>query len=64
MKAPQKHGEGIGLSIVKRLCEMLNATIELESVPQRGTTVRVLFPRGYGSDSSGGGASPIALRTS
>ncbi len=43
------HGEGIGLSIIKRLCEMLNATIELESMPQRGTTVRVLFPRKYGS---------------
>jgi len=44
----QEHGEGIGLSIVKRLCELLNATIELDSVPGRGTTVRVLFPRAYG----------------
>ena len=44
----QEHGEGIGLSIVKRLCELLNATIELDSVPRRGTTVRVLFPREYG----------------
>ena len=47
LPAHQEHGEGIGLSIVKRLCELLNATIELDSVPQRGTTVRVLFPRRY-----------------
>ena len=46
----QEHGEGIGLSIVKRLCELLNATIELDSVPGRGTTVRVLFPRAYGGE--------------
>jgi signal transduction histidine kinase len=53
LPAPHEHGEGIGLSIVKRLCEMLNATIELESVPQHGTTVRVLFPRRYGADGTG-----------
>jgi signal transduction histidine kinase len=46
-KRPQPHGEGVGLSIVKRLCELLNATIELDSEPGRGTTVRVLFPRDY-----------------
>jgi signal transduction histidine kinase len=40
-------GEGIGLSIVKRLCEMLDATIEMESVQGRGTTFRILFPRHY-----------------
>jgi signal transduction histidine kinase len=40
-------GEGIGLSIVKRLCEMLDATIELQSAPQVGTSVRILFPRRY-----------------
>jgi signal transduction histidine kinase len=40
-------GEGIGLSIVKRLCEMLDATIEMESVKDQGTTFRVLFPRRY-----------------
>jgi signal transduction histidine kinase len=42
-------GEGIGLSIVKRLCEMLDATIEMESVKDRGTTFRILFPRQYSS---------------
>ena len=40
-------GEGIGLSIVKRLCEMLDATIEMQSVPNVGTTFRILFPRRY-----------------
>jgi signal transduction histidine kinase len=40
-------GEGIGLSIVKRLCEMLDASIEMQSVPGMGTTFRILFPRQY-----------------
>jgi signal transduction histidine kinase len=42
-------GEGIGLSIVKRLCEMLDATIEIRSVPNVGTTFHILFPRRYTS---------------
>jgi len=37
-------GEGIGLSIVKRLCELLDASLELETQPGRGTTFRVIFP--------------------
>jgi signal transduction histidine kinase len=40
-------GEGIGLSIVKRLCDMLDASIELKSVEGSGTTFRILFPRQY-----------------
>jgi signal transduction histidine kinase len=40
-------GEGIGLSIVKRLCELLDATIEMKSVKNVGTTFRILFPRHY-----------------
>lgn len=40
-------GEGIGLSIVKRLCEMLDASIELECSEGEGTTFRVIFPRRY-----------------
>jgi signal transduction histidine kinase len=43
----EEAGEGIGLSIVKRLCEMLDATIELKSEPKVGTSVRILFPRRY-----------------
>jgi signal transduction histidine kinase len=40
-------GEGIGLSIVKRLCELLDASLELETSTGEGTTFRVIFPRRY-----------------
>ena len=43
-------GEGIGLSIVKRLCELLDATLELTSEPQQGSSFRVVFPRSYAGD--------------
>ncbi len=43
----EEPGEGIGLSIVKRLCTMLDATIELKSELNVGTTFRILFPRHY-----------------
>jgi signal transduction histidine kinase len=42
-----KVGEGIGLSIVKRLCELLDASIELQSAKGQGTTFRVIFPVRY-----------------
>jgi signal transduction histidine kinase len=46
--APQQaHGEGVGLSIVKRLCELLDASIELQTEPGKGTTFRVTFPCHY-----------------
>lgn len=41
-------GEGIGLSIVKRLCELLDASIEIASSAETGTTFRVVFPRVIG----------------
>jgi signal transduction histidine kinase len=40
-------GEGIGLAIVKRLCELLDASLELQTEPGRGTTFRVTFPISY-----------------
>ncbi|MEO6876819.1 MAG: sensor histidine kinase [Opitutaceae bacterium] len=43
----QRTGEGIGLSIVKRLSELLDASIELASSAATGTTFRVVFPRSY-----------------
>lgn len=43
----QEQGEGIGLSIVKRLCELLDASVELESRPNEGTLCRVVLPRRY-----------------
>jgi signal transduction histidine kinase len=45
--SPGTTGEGIGLSIVKRLCELLDATLELETAPGAGTTFRVVLPRTY-----------------
>ena len=47
-RSPQAlSGEGIGLSIIKRLCDLLDASIELETSPGEGTTFRVTFPRSY-----------------
>lgn len=40
-------GEGIGLSIVKRLCELMDASLELETAEGEGTTFRATFPRRY-----------------
>ncbi|WP_460983399.1 chemotaxis protein CheB [Spirosoma fluminis] len=37
-------GEGIGLIIVKELCKLLNATIEVESLPNQGSRIRIRFP--------------------
>lgn len=46
-KSPQHQqpGEGIGLSIVKRLCELLDASLEMESSAETGTRFRIVFPR-------------------
>jgi signal transduction histidine kinase len=47
-RAPHPHqGEGIGLSIVKRLCEVLDASLEIESDAGTGTTFRVVLPCAY-----------------
>ncbi|MBC8001611.1 MAG: HAMP domain-containing histidine kinase [Opitutaceae bacterium] len=43
----KKPGEGIGLSIVKRLCELLDASLEMASSTETGTTFRVVLPRNY-----------------
>ena len=43
----QAQGEGLGLSIVKRLCDLLDAMVEIDTVAEKGTTVRVLLPRRY-----------------
>jgi signal transduction histidine kinase len=47
--AHQQPGEGIGLSIVKRLCELLDASLEMASSTETGTTFRVVLPRHYRS---------------
>lgn len=43
----QPPGEGIGLSIVKRLCELLDASLEMASSAETGTTFRVVLPKKY-----------------
>lgn len=43
----QAPGEGVGLSIVKRLCELLDASLEMVSSAESGTTFRIVFPRNY-----------------
>ncbi len=43
----QQPGEGVGLSIVKRLCELLDAGLELATSPGQGTTFRVILPKKY-----------------
>jgi signal transduction histidine kinase len=43
----EQPGEGVGLSIVKRLCELLDAGLELATKPGQGTTIRVILPRSY-----------------
>ena len=49
-KDPEPPGEGIGLAIVKRLCELLDATLELQSEFGRGSVFRVELPRSYAAD--------------
>jgi len=43
----QAQCEGLGLAIVKRLCDLLDAMVEIDTVIESGTTVRVLLPRRY-----------------
>jgi signal transduction histidine kinase len=43
----QRPGEGIGLLIVKRLCELLQASMEIVSAPGEGTVFQIVLPRSY-----------------
>ena len=40
------HGNGIGLSVVKRIAERFEWKIEIDSEPERGTRVEVIMPSG------------------
>lgn len=48
--AVRPSGEGVGLSIVKRLCEVLHATLALQAPPGRGATFHISFPLRYADD--------------
>ena len=39
-----ERGAGLGLSIVHKLVETLGATIEIDSAPGRGTSVKIELP--------------------
>ena len=41
---PARGGEGVGLQIVKRLCELLDANLDVETMAGRGTLFRVRMP--------------------
>ena len=38
-----KESEGLGLFIVKKICELMKATMDIESKPGKGTLVRIRF---------------------
>lgn len=40
----QKQGEGIGLLIVRHLCKLLDAIIEVDAEPGEGTSFKIIFP--------------------
>ena len=42
----RRHGLGLGLSIVRRICALLQHPLELHSAPGQGTRVRVHVPAG------------------
>ncbi|WP_080057234.1 CheR family methyltransferase [Spirosoma aerolatum] len=45
-----KTGEGIGLIIVRQLCELLGGQMAIESQPNKGTRFLLWFPQRYGRD--------------
>lgn len=53
--AKAQPGEGIGLSIVMRLCELLDASLETASSAKSGTTFRIVLPRHYTAGAAGKG---------
>ena len=45
----RKKGLGLGLSIVKRLCDLMQIELKLKSLENKGTTITLLVPKGTGS---------------
>ncbi len=46
-KGADAQGEGIGLFIVRQLCEFLGGWISVDSEPEKGTRFQVVLPRNY-----------------
>jgi signal transduction histidine kinase len=44
LKNNSTRGSGLGLAIVKKVCDISNATIELQSIPGKGSTFTVTIP--------------------
>lgn len=40
---PSSRGSGIGLSIVKRICQQFDWKLEIQSAPEKGSTVKIIF---------------------
>ena len=43
-RSKQRGGTGLGLSIVKHIVNSMNGNIDLRSVPEQGTEIKVTFP--------------------
>jgi signal transduction histidine kinase len=54
-------GAGLGLSIVKSICSVHGAEIEVDSRVESGSCFRVRFPRRSGSAVTGGPAAPRTI---
>jgi signal transduction histidine kinase len=50
----KEHGSGIGLSLVYRTVQLHDGEIEVQSVPGRGTTFRIMLPAAARSDRRSG----------
>lgn len=44
IKGEESKGLGLGLSLVKKIAQMHNAQVHIQSQPDKGTTVKVKFP--------------------
>ena len=53
LSSPAQQGLGLGLSIVKRLCQLLDIKIELQSVVGKGTRITAMVPLGKSASLNG-----------
>jgi signal transduction histidine kinase/ActR/RegA family two-component response regulator len=57
----RSQGVGLGLTIVQRLCELIEARIHVQSIPLQGTSFQVRFPALFGGEVSAAPQAPINL---